>query len=96
MAKVNREYMLSPGVVVNIAINEGVAVMISNYAKELEKIYFQAKKDGKNVQWDYRKHAMIEMFDCSIEEYVSMLDKDYETSKIKQAEAQKWALENKK
>ena len=94
MAKISGKYILGTGVVVEYAINDGVAVMTCNYAKQLQGIYFKAKAAGKKVEWNYRKNAMIEKFDCTAEEFKKKLDIDFSTAKDKQVEAIKWAKEN--
>lgn len=95
MTRINKEYQLGGGIVLKVGIENGVAVMISNYGKEMEKIYHKTKQAGKKVDWDYRRQAMIEQFDISDEEYAKLLDRDFATAKVEQLKVQKFAGEKK-
>jgi hypothetical protein len=59
VAKINKEIDIGNGVILKIAINDGIAVLTSNYGKEILRFYHQAKEAGKNVEYDYRRNAMI-------------------------------------
>lgn len=76
MAKINKKLDIGGGIELKIAIDDGKAVMVSNYGREMLKIYYKAKEAGKKVSYDYRRNAMIELFDCSIEDYEKALNKD--------------------
>jgi len=90
--KIIRNYELGSGVQLKAAIDDGIAIIISNCATEWRKIYFQCKKDGKNVIWDYRKNAMIEYFEGkTAEEIEGLLAQDYKTAKHEQKKAMKYA-----
>jgi hypothetical protein len=52
--KITKNYELGNGVMLKAVIDDGIAIIISTCATEWRKIYFQCKKDGKNVIWDYR------------------------------------------
>jgi hypothetical protein len=84
MAKINKTLDMGGGITVKVAIDDGKAVMVSNYGREMFKIYMNTKKAGKNVTYDYRSNAMIETFPETAEEYEKKLDKDILTSKRQQ------------
>lgn len=84
MAKIIKELDLGGGVKIKVAIDEGKAVMVSNYGKEMLKIYYKTKEAGKKVSYNYRSNAMIELFDESIEEYSKNIDADYVKAMQKQ------------
>jgi len=96
MEKIIKNYELGSGVQLKAVISDGIAIIISNYATEWRKQYFEAKKAGKDVIWDYRRNAMIEKFEGkTAKEIEGLLDQDYKTAKKKQIEAGKWAKEQK-
>jgi len=96
--KITKNYELGNGVMLKAVIDDGIAIIISNCATEWRKIYFQCKKDGKNVIWDFRKNAMIEKFeDKTAQEIEVLLGHDYKIAKHEQRKAMnKIKLENKK
>ena len=80
MGKIIKNFEISPGVSIKAVIDDGMAILLCNYERELYKIYIKAKEDGKDVQWHYRKHAMIEKFSIPKEDYEKNLDIDYQTA----------------
>lgn len=77
MAKINKTLDMGGGITIKVAIDDGKAVMVSNYGKEMLKIYWKTKEAVKSVTYDYRRNAMIELFDDTAEEYSKKIDKDY-------------------
>jgi hypothetical protein len=90
--KIQKIYNLGNNVIVSVSItpvsiNESIAIMSCNYGKELIKIYFMARKNGKDVFFNKRTNTMIEKFDIPISEYEKKLDADYKTALIEQKKA---------
>jgi hypothetical protein len=77
MAKINKTLEMGGGIIIKVAIDDGKAIMVSNYGKEMLKLYYKAKEAGKKVSYDYRRNAMIELFDEPAEEYSKKIDIDY-------------------
>lgn len=88
MTKIKKTLDIGGGYRLIVSIDDGIAMMTSNYAKALIKVYFQTKKDHpeKNISYDYRRNVMIERFDISKEEYSKNLDADVLRSKKAQKE----------
>lgn len=84
MPKITRELDIGGGYKLKIGIDDGIAVMTSNYGKEMQKIYFQAKQAGKNVEYDYRTNTMIEKFEGTAEDFAKKIDIDYKMALFKQ------------
>lgn len=84
MAKINKTLEMGGGIIIKVAIDDGKAVMVSNYGKEMLKIFWKTKQSGRNVSYDYRRNAMIELFPESAEEYSKKIDADYLTGMSEQ------------
>ena len=93
MAKIIKNLDMGGNITIKVAIDDGKAVMISNYGKEMVKIYFKAKEAGKQVSYDYRRQAMIELFEGTAEDYSKKIDKDYITGMNEQKKVQEKAKE---
>jgi hypothetical protein len=88
MARIKKEVDLTGGFKLTLMIDDGIAVMGCNYAKALLNIYFEAKKKGQAVSYDFRRNIMTEKFPgVKAERIEEMLDHDITIAHKKQKEA---------
>jgi len=87
MATIKKEIEMGLDIKLFLIIDDGIAVMTSNYANQLKGIYFKAKQNGQNVSYDFRRNAMIEKFPgIKAEEIARRIDIDTQTAFKKQKE----------
>lgn len=93
MVRIKKTIDMGFGWEIKLVIDDGIALMTCNNAIALRKIYFEGKKKGKNLNYDFRKNIMYEKLDGkSAEEIWSLLEKDISTAKS----AQKQTIEDSK
>jgi predicted transcriptional regulator len=84
---INKELNVGNGVILRFRINDNIALMTSNYNKELLKIYYKIKEQGKDVEFNYRANVIIEHYKNKTAEQIDkMLDHDYKIGMDKQKE----------
>ena len=95
MARIKKTYELGGGLRIMIVIDEKIALMSSNYGKEMLKLYWKMLKDkpDKKLMYNYRTNVIVEEFNIPQEEYIKNIDKDFDTALIEQKKAMDKAKE---
>lgn len=95
MVRIKKTYELGAGLRIMVVIDNNIALMSSNYGKEMLKLYWKMVKDkpDKKLMYNYRSNVIVEEFNIPQDEYIKNIDKDFNTALIEQKKASDKARE---